>query len=400
MHAKPHIFVIRVLPVMICITRHCMFYFFLETLLWSVVCLQRISTASGDGRHYCYPHFTCAVDTENIRRVFNDCRDIIQRMHLRQYELLWCAWDGCPGRSHHVMHLCFSSSPWAYSLQVGRDSCAHSTHSRTSTPLHMRAVTLVLPTGTQAGCQHFTVSRLLPATLLWLRQDGRKKIERVGDGQYFEHVCDRNCLACWRPLDWWWHRIGCGVRIYLSTLIMDHLPNMAKKTTRENERKQPPKEAACLERVYITCVSLFVCTSVCARMRFNCCWAAHTLNFARRTKWTSCSARLKRESWRGSLSRPPPHTAQPTICQTSLAALPPHPPCALVSSQGRPCHRAGHQRSAGWPSRRALGNGVGDWGWTLSLGSAQVAVQHKRTQGWYCSGQDKAGLNANRNADT
>jgi len=48
----------------------------------------RSSTASGDGKHYCYPHFTCAVDTENIRRVFNDCRDIIQRMHLRQYELL------------------------------------------------------------------------------------------------------------------------------------------------------------------------------------------------------------------------------------------------------------------------------------------------------------------------
>lgn len=39
-------------------------------------------------RHYCYPHFTTAVDTENIRRVFNDCRDIIQRMHLMQYELL------------------------------------------------------------------------------------------------------------------------------------------------------------------------------------------------------------------------------------------------------------------------------------------------------------------------
>jgi len=48
----------------------------------------KISTASGEGRHYCYPHFTCAVDTENIRRVFNDCKDIIQRMHLRQYELL------------------------------------------------------------------------------------------------------------------------------------------------------------------------------------------------------------------------------------------------------------------------------------------------------------------------
>jgi len=48
----------------------------------------RISTETGEGKHYCYPHFTCAVDTENIRRVFNDCRDIIQRMHLRQYELI------------------------------------------------------------------------------------------------------------------------------------------------------------------------------------------------------------------------------------------------------------------------------------------------------------------------
>lgn len=60
-----------------------------EILTVSCPVPQRISTASGDGRHYCYPHFTCAVDTENIRRVFNDCRDIIQRMHLRQYELLW-----------------------------------------------------------------------------------------------------------------------------------------------------------------------------------------------------------------------------------------------------------------------------------------------------------------------
>ncbi|KAM8867520.1 guanine nucleotide-binding protein G(s) subunit alpha-like [Synchiropus picturatus] len=42
----------------------------------------RISTASGEGKHSCYPHFTCAVDTENIRKVFDDCRDIIQRVHL------------------------------------------------------------------------------------------------------------------------------------------------------------------------------------------------------------------------------------------------------------------------------------------------------------------------------
>jgi len=48
--------------------------------------------SSGDAKqhsaHHCYPHFTCAVDTENIRRVFNDCRDIIQRVHLRMYEIL------------------------------------------------------------------------------------------------------------------------------------------------------------------------------------------------------------------------------------------------------------------------------------------------------------------------
>ncbi|KAH9281712.1 Guanine nucleotide-binding protein G(s) subunit alpha [Echinococcus granulosus] len=48
----------------------------------------KVTADSNNGRHYCYPHLTCAVDTENIRRVFNDCRDIIQRMHLRQYELL------------------------------------------------------------------------------------------------------------------------------------------------------------------------------------------------------------------------------------------------------------------------------------------------------------------------
>ncbi|XP_065914030.1 guanine nucleotide-binding protein G(s) subunit alpha-like [Dysidea avara] len=48
----------------------------------------KITQATPDNRHSFYTHFTCAVDTENIRKVFNDCRDIIQRIHLRQYELL------------------------------------------------------------------------------------------------------------------------------------------------------------------------------------------------------------------------------------------------------------------------------------------------------------------------
>ncbi|XP_056400537.1 guanine nucleotide-binding protein G(s) subunit alpha-like [Hyla sarda] len=48
----------------------------------------RIVTASVSGWHYCYPHFTCAVDTANILRVFNDCRDIVLRMQLCQYKLI------------------------------------------------------------------------------------------------------------------------------------------------------------------------------------------------------------------------------------------------------------------------------------------------------------------------
>ncbi|VDI77611.1 guanine nucleotide-binding protein G(s) subunit alpha-like isoform X1 [Mytilus californianus] len=56
----------------------------------------RISMPPDEGKHgghhnpvhHCYPHFTCAVDTENIKRVFRDCRDIIQRIHLHQYQLL------------------------------------------------------------------------------------------------------------------------------------------------------------------------------------------------------------------------------------------------------------------------------------------------------------------------
>ena len=46
-------------------------------------------SSGGDAKqHRCYPHFTCAVDTENIRRVFKDCRDIIQRGHLQDYGIM------------------------------------------------------------------------------------------------------------------------------------------------------------------------------------------------------------------------------------------------------------------------------------------------------------------------
>ena len=36
----------------------------------------------------CFLHYTTAVDTANINRVFNDCRNIILRWHLEHYDLL------------------------------------------------------------------------------------------------------------------------------------------------------------------------------------------------------------------------------------------------------------------------------------------------------------------------
>nr|XP_008104024.1 PREDICTED: guanine nucleotide-binding protein G(s) subunit alpha-like [Anolis carolinensis] len=38
--------------------------------------------------HSFYCHFTCAVDAENVQRVFNDCGDVIQRIHFGQYKSL------------------------------------------------------------------------------------------------------------------------------------------------------------------------------------------------------------------------------------------------------------------------------------------------------------------------
>ncbi|PAA72179.1 hypothetical protein BOX15_Mlig033727g1 [Macrostomum lignano] len=44
--------------------------------------------AQGDGQRRCYPHYTTAVDTENIRRVFSDCQNILRRVYMTQLNLL------------------------------------------------------------------------------------------------------------------------------------------------------------------------------------------------------------------------------------------------------------------------------------------------------------------------
>ncbi|KAK9890954.1 hypothetical protein WA026_013294 [Henosepilachna vigintioctopunctata] len=49
---------------------------------------QKISKDTNHEDHRCYPHFTCAVDTENIKRVFDDCRDSIQWKYLKEFDLL------------------------------------------------------------------------------------------------------------------------------------------------------------------------------------------------------------------------------------------------------------------------------------------------------------------------
>ncbi|XP_045483544.1 guanine nucleotide-binding protein G(s) subunit alpha [Harmonia axyridis] len=49
---------------------------------------EKICKHTNHADHRLYPHFTCAVDTENIKRVFDDCRDSIQWKYLKEFDLL------------------------------------------------------------------------------------------------------------------------------------------------------------------------------------------------------------------------------------------------------------------------------------------------------------------------
>ena len=52
--------------------------------------LRIASESNGNAHkdHYCYPHFTCAVDTKNIERIFHSTRIIIQKEHLKKIGVL------------------------------------------------------------------------------------------------------------------------------------------------------------------------------------------------------------------------------------------------------------------------------------------------------------------------
>lgn len=46
-----------------------------------------VSERDNNGSRRCYPHFTTAVDTENIKRVFADCQDMLQRAYMQKMGL-------------------------------------------------------------------------------------------------------------------------------------------------------------------------------------------------------------------------------------------------------------------------------------------------------------------------
>lgn len=141
-----------------------------ETFL-ALCVFQRISTASGDGRHYCYPHFTCAVDTENIRRVFNDCRDIIQRMHLRQYELLWCGVRSTYLNTN-LPSIHHPPRPWPVSQSPLRLYRRHPNHwaSDWQPALPSTLIQLLLVTQYQKKEKHEKTFSLFPEKRKWIKK--------------------------------------------------------------------------------------------------------------------------------------------------------------------------------------------------------------------------------------
>lgn len=50
---------------------------------------QAVTHSSRETWKTLYPHFTCATDTNNIRRVFSDVKDTVLLKSLRDYGIIW-----------------------------------------------------------------------------------------------------------------------------------------------------------------------------------------------------------------------------------------------------------------------------------------------------------------------
>lgn len=65
-----------------------------------------------------YPHYTCATDTNNIRKVFTDVRDTVLLKSLRDYGIIWTYTEQWPPRGSFSFSL---SSPSGLFLSEGSD---------------------------------------------------------------------------------------------------------------------------------------------------------------------------------------------------------------------------------------------------------------------------------------
>lgn len=62
--------------------------YFIRDMFMSIPQTRPIAT--NNGTRLCFPHFTCAVDTNHMRKIFEDCRIMIQRIHLERFGILGC----------------------------------------------------------------------------------------------------------------------------------------------------------------------------------------------------------------------------------------------------------------------------------------------------------------------
>ena len=63
-------------------------YFFRDCFLFQTQEAESEAGSSSRSSRLCFPHFTCAVDTNNMRKIFEDCRLMIQRIHLDRFGIL------------------------------------------------------------------------------------------------------------------------------------------------------------------------------------------------------------------------------------------------------------------------------------------------------------------------
>jgi len=61
---------------------------FIRDMFMSIPQTRPIATTRGT--RLCFPHFTCAVNTNHMRKIFEDCRIMIQRIHLERFGILSC----------------------------------------------------------------------------------------------------------------------------------------------------------------------------------------------------------------------------------------------------------------------------------------------------------------------